>query len=124
MKGRDSLNTEQFQTLLREMGPTQLETMYIDTLFNYYEEGKETLTDEQFDQLRLELDFQGSTITSLHRWELKFVEAALAYARGKPIVSDEEYEKLKAEVKAKGKRKEATDFLLSTKGGEVEGLSP
>jgi hypothetical protein len=123
MKGRDSLNTEQFQTLLREMGPTQLETMYIDTLFNYYEEGKETLTDEQFDQLREELDWQGSSITSLHRWELKFVEAALAYARGKPILSDEEYEKVKAEVKTKGKRKEVTNFLLSTKGGEMEGLS-
>jgi hypothetical protein len=100
-----------------------LENLYIDALFKYYEEGKEALTDAQFDQLREELDWQGSSITTLHRWELKFVEAALAYARGEPILSDEEYEKVKAEVKAKGKRQEVTDFLISTRGAEMEGLS-
>lgn len=41
---------------------------------------------------------QGSGFPTLHREEIDFVEASIAYARGEPVVSDEEYENLKTKV--------------------------
>eukprot|EP00746_Dinoflagellata_sp_MGD_P136766 gnl/MRDRNA2_/MRDRNA2_70641_c0_seq1.p1 gnl/MRDRNA2_/MRDRNA2_70641_c0~~gnl/MRDRNA2_/MRDRNA2_70641_c0_seq1.p1 ORF type:complete len:606 (+),score=96.22 gnl/MRDRNA2_/MRDRNA2_70641_c0_seq1:132-1949(+) len=102
--------------------PSQMEVMYIDALWDYYEKGKTTLSDDQFDQLKMELNWQGSGFPTLRRSEIKFVEAALAYARGQPILNDEEYEKLKNDVKSNGKRREVTSFLLYVKG--MQALEP
>lgn len=95
---------------------SQLEVIYIDALWDYYTTGTKALSDDEFDQLKMELNWQGSGVPTLKRNEIKFVEASLAYARGEPILSDEEYEKLKNEIKSKGKRKEVTSFLLYVKG--------
>ena len=37
-----------------------LEMMYIDALWNYYNDGKFTISDEQYDRLREELNWCGS----------------------------------------------------------------
>lgn len=96
-----------------------LEVMYVDALWTYYQKGEFTLTDDQYDRLKDELNWQGSGFPTLKRFEVKFVEASIAYARGEPIVSDEEYEDLKAQVKANGKRSDVTALLLYAKGQQL-----
>ena len=96
-----------------------LEVMYIDALWTYYNGGDFTITDEQYDRLREELNWQGSGFPTLRRYEVQFVEAAISYARGEPVVTDAEYEDLKRKVKSSGKRDDVTALLLYTKGQQL-----
>lgn len=96
-----------------------LEMMYVDSLWNYYNGGSFTLSDEDYDRIREELNWQGSGFPTLRRYEVSFVSAAISYARGEPIVTDEEYEDLKRKVKAAGKRDDVTALLLYTKGQQM-----
>jgi hypothetical protein len=112
------ISSEQMENL-EVLQPSELEEMYIDALWAYYKDGKPIASDEDFEKLKMELNWQGSGFPTLHREEVEFVEAVLAYYRGEPIVSDEEYEKLKASVKADGKRQDVTSFLLLVKARQV-----
>lgn len=96
-----------------------LEMMYIDSLWNYYNGGSFTISDEDYDRLREELNWQGSGFPTLRRYEVSFVSAAISYARGEPVVTDAEYEDLKRKVKAAGKRDDVTALLLYTKGQQM-----
>mmetsp|Transcript_51506 Transcript_51506/g.151829 ORF Transcript_51506/g.151829 Transcript_51506/m.151829 type:complete len:525 (-) Transcript_51506:308-1882(-) len=100
----------------------QLEEMYVDVLWAYYHDGVELLTNDQYDKLKMELDFQASGFPSLRRYEIDFVKASIAFHSGAPVVSDEEWKELKEKVLAGGKRKDVTAFLLYSKG--VEQLKP
>ena len=96
-----------------------LELMYVDALWNYYNGGKFTLSDEDYDRLREELNWQGSGFPTLRRYEIEFVQAAISYSRGESVVDDDKYEELKRRVKAEGKRTDVTALLLYTKGKEL-----
>ena len=96
-----------------------LEMMYVDALWSFYNGGSFSLSDEQYDRLREELNWQGSGFPTLRRYEVEFVQAAISFARGEPVVSDEEYESLKRKVKAAGKRDDVTALLLYTKGQQL-----
>ena len=52
--------------------------MYVDALWNYYNGGDFTLTDEQYDRLREELNWMGIRRPTLRRYEVQFVEAAMS----------------------------------------------
>ena len=60
-----------------------LELMYVDALWNYYNGGKFTLSDEDYDRLREELNWQGSGFPTLRRYEIEFVQEAISYSRGR-----------------------------------------
>jgi hypothetical protein len=95
------------------MDQTELELMYVDVLWNLYDDKKQILSDEQYDELKVELSWKGSGFPSLRRQEIAFVKAAVAFAKGEPSVSDEQWEVMKNDVKAStGKRKQVTEFLL------------
>lgn len=96
-----------------------LELMYVDALWNYYQEGEFTLSDEDYDRLKEELAWQGSGFPTLKRSEVKFVEASIAYARGEPIITDSEWNELKAIVKAGDQRIDVTALLLYNKGQQM-----
>ena len=97
-----------------------LEILYVDALWNYYNDGKFTLSDAQYDRIREELNWQGSGFPTLRRDEIQFVQAAMAYSRGEKIMSDDEYEDLKRKIKNEaGKRKDVTALLLYTKGQQL-----
>lgn len=96
-----------------------LELMYVDALWNYYNGGQFTLSDEDYDRLREELNWQGSGFPTLRRYEIEFVQAAISYSRGEPVVDDGKYEELKRRVKAAGKRTDVTALLLYTKGKQL-----
>jgi len=96
----------------------ELQVLYVDALWNFYNGGKDKLSDAEFDRIKSELCWQGSGFPTLRRWEVEFVQASLAYYRGEPVVSDERYEELKQRVRESGKRKDVTAMLLYTKGQE------
>jgi hypothetical protein len=96
-----------------------LELLYVDALWNYYNGGKFTLSDEDYDRLREELNWQGSGFPTLRRYEIEFVQAAISYSRGEPVLDDGKYEELKRRVKAAGKRTDVTALLLYTKGKQL-----
>ena len=97
-----------------------LEILYVDALWNYYNDGKFTLSDAQYDRIREELNWQGSGFPTLRRDEIQFVQAAIAYSRGEKIMGDEEYEELKRKIKTEaGKRRDVTALLLYTKGQQL-----
>eukprot|EP00448_Togula_jolla_P008447 CAMPEP_0170612786 /NCGR_PEP_ID=MMETSP0224-20130122/23912_1 /TAXON_ID=285029 /ORGANISM="Togula jolla, Strain CCCM 725" /LENGTH=587 /DNA_ID=CAMNT_0010938319 /DNA_START=31 /DNA_END=1795 /DNA_ORIENTATION=- len=100
----------------------QLEEMYVDALWAYYRDGQQLLTDDQYNKLKQELEWQASGFPTLRRYEIDFVKASLSYWRGEPVFSDEEWKELKKKVLEDGRRRDVTAFLLYSKGQEA--LSP
>ncbi|GLI67159.1 hypothetical protein VaNZ11_011372 [Volvox africanus] len=79
----------------------EMEQDFLSALTAWYYEGKPTMSDEEFNLLKEELIWSGSTVAVLSTDEQRFLEASMAYAKGKPIMSDEEYDTLKAELRNK-----------------------
>ena len=52
----------------------QMQIMYVDALRAYYQEGKPVITNDQFNELKMELNWQGSEFPSLSRTKIEFVE--------------------------------------------------
>ncbi|KAL3675154.1 hypothetical protein R1sor_025102 [Riccia sorocarpa] len=59
-------------------------------------------TNEEFDNLKEELMWEGSNIVMLSSDEQKFLEASLTYAAGNPILTDPQYDDLKIKLKKQG----------------------
>jgi len=131
-RGEQFLSTEQFAAMkeeytrlgisavdLEQCNLAQMEEMYVDALWAYYKDGVQLLSDEQYDKLREELQWQGSGFPTLRREEVDFVKASISYWRGEPVATDKEWKELKAKVLADRKRKDVTAFLLYSKGSEL-----
>ncbi|GFS33276.1 PGR5-like B [Actinidia rufa] len=80
----------------------ELEQEFLQALQAFYYEGKAIMSNEEFDNLKEELMWEGSSVVMLSSAEQKFLEASMAYVAGKPILSDEEYDKLKLQLKIDG----------------------
>merc|ERR1719188_1119998 len=104
---------------LEDCTVAQLEEMYVDALWAYYNDGVQLLNDQQYETLREELNWQGSGFPSLTKEQVTFVKASLAYWRGEPTLKDDEWEAVKSKVLKDGKRDDVTAFLLYSKGQEV-----
>ncbi|XP_057513887.1 PGR5-like protein 1B, chloroplastic [Actinidia eriantha] len=79
----------------------ELEQEFLQALQAFYYEGKAVMSNEEFDNLKEELMWEGSSVCHakyrlkpppLRSAEQKFLEASMAYVAGKPILSDEEYD--------------------------------
>jgi len=76
------------------------ERLYLECLDSYYNEGgKQLLADEDYEQLKLDLDFEGSRVATYSADEVKFVLAIKRFKMGKAIMSDEEYDALRNRLK-------------------------
>ncbi|XP_011033840.1 PREDICTED: PGR5-like protein 1A, chloroplastic [Populus euphratica] len=80
----------------------EMEQDFLQALQAFYYEGKAIMSNEEFDNLKEELMWQGSSVVMLSSDEQKFLEASLAYVSGNPIMSDEEFDKLKIKLKTEG----------------------
>lgn len=131
-RGEQFLNAEQYAAMkeeydllgisavnLEECTLAQMEEMYVDALWAYYNDGTQLLSDEQFSKLKEELAWQGSGFPALQRKEVEFVKATLAYHRDEPLYSDEQWDELKAAVESDGMRADVAAFLLYSKGQEI-----
>ncbi|ESW30438.1 hypothetical protein PHAVU_002G152800 [Phaseolus vulgaris] len=80
----------------------ELEQDFLQALQAFYYEGKAIMSNEEFDNLKEELMWEGSTVVMLSSEEQKFLEASMAYVSGKPILSDKEFDDLKLKLKIEG----------------------
>ncbi|OAE31771.1 hypothetical protein AXG93_4874s1360 [Marchantia polymorpha subsp. ruderalis] len=85
------------KTAKRTVG--ELEQEFLEALQSFYYEGKPMMSNEEFDNLKEELMWEGSSIVMLSPDEQRFMEASLAYAAGKPILTDAAYDELKMKLK-------------------------
>nr|KAJ0202014.1 hypothetical protein LSAT_V11C600303070 [Lactuca sativa] len=68
----------------------EMEQDFLQALQAFYYEGKATMSNEEFDNLKEELMWEGSSVVMLSSDEQKFLEAAMAYVSGNPIMSDKD----------------------------------
>ncbi|MFS7923430.1 putative PGR5-like protein [Helianthus anomalus] len=68
----------------------------------FYYEGKAIMSNEEFDNLKEELMWEGSSVVMLSSDEQKLLEATMAYISGNPIMSDVEFDNLKKQLKKDG----------------------
>ncbi|PPD72035.1 hypothetical protein GOBAR_DD31057 [Gossypium barbadense] len=80
----------------------EMEQEFLQALQAFYYEGKAIMSNEEFDNLKEELTWEGSSVVMLSSDEQKFLEASMAYVSGKPILNDEEFDGLKLGLKMEG----------------------
>ncbi|KAJ8767649.1 hypothetical protein K2173_018207 [Erythroxylum novogranatense] len=80
----------------------EMEQEFLQALQAFYYEGKAIMSNEEFDNLKEELMWEGSSVVMLSADEQRFLEASMAYVAGSPILNDQEFDKLKQKLKAEG----------------------
>lgn len=75
------------------------ELMFLDALYNYYRSGSAILNNEDYEELKENLTWEGSAVATMQAQEALFVTAVASARRGDPIMEDDEYQKLKADLK-------------------------
>jgi hypothetical protein len=79
------------------------EKLYLDCLDAFYNEGgKQVLSDDEYEQLKLDLEFEGSAIAVYAADEIKFILANKRFSMGKAVLSDSEYDALRTRLKEAG----------------------
>lgn len=76
------------------------EKAYLDACSAFYNDGKSTMSDEEFDKLKADLAFEGDSVVLMSREEIRFMVAASRWQEGKPSMSDEEFDQLRRKLKA------------------------
>ena len=69
---------------------------------SYYVSGRQLLNDAEFDLLKEDLAWNGSTMVNMNRQETKYLAAMEAYLKGKPTLPDAEFDQLKKDLKEEG----------------------
>jgi len=85
------------------------ERIFIDALQSYYVNGRQLLKDDEFDLLKEDLEWNGSSLVQMNRKETKYLAAVQSYLKGEPIMADAEFDALKSELK-----EENSQFAVST----------
>jgi hypothetical protein len=85
------------------------ERMFLDCLQSYYIDGRQLLKDDEFDLLKEDLAWNGSSLVEMNRNEAKYLAAVQSYLNGEPIMSDSEFDALKTTLKEEGSK-----FAVST----------
>jgi len=80
------------------------ERIFLDSLQSYYASGRQLLSDEDFDLLKEDLQWNGSSVVAVNRQESKYLAAMEAYLKGQPIMDDAEFDELKKELKETGSK--------------------
>lgn len=78
------------------------ELMYFDSLHAYYQTGESLLNNEDYEELKENLTWEGSSIATMNKKEAMFVNAVASAKRGLPMMSDAEYSELKSDLKKEG----------------------
>lgn len=78
------------------------ELMYFDSLQAYYQTGESLLNNEDYEELKENLTWEGSSIATMNKKEAMFVNAVASAKRSLPMMSDAEYSELKSDLKKEG----------------------
>ncbi|MCO5579013.1 hypothetical protein L7F22_032864 [Adiantum nelumboides] len=82
----------------------ELEAEFLEALQSFYYDKKPIMSNEEFDNLKEELIWEGSSVVILSSDEQRFMEASMAYAAGKPNITDADYDALKLKLKKSGSK--------------------
>lgn len=69
---------------------------------SFYVSGRQLLDDAEFDLLKEDLAWNGSSMVNMNRQETRYLAAMQAYQQGNPILTDAEFDDLKKELKEEG----------------------
>merc|ERR1719181_1945304 len=76
------------------------EKLYLECLDAFYnEDGKQLLSNDEYEQLKLDLDFDGSKVATYSKDEIRFVIANKRYKMGAPVLADGEYDALRTKLR-------------------------
>jgi len=79
------------------------EKLYLECLDAYYnEDGRQLLSNDDYERLKLDMDFEGSKVAAFSKDEIRFVLANKRYKTGKSVMDDSEYDKLRETLKQAG----------------------
>jgi hypothetical protein len=78
------------------------ELIYFDALYHYYRTGSSLLNDNDYEELKDNLTWEGSSVATMKAQEALFVSAVASSRRGEPIMDDAEYQKIKSELSQQG----------------------
>ena len=85
----------------KQLSLGEKEKLYLECLDAYYNEGgKQLLGDSDYNQLKIDINFEGSRVATFSADEIKFVLANKRYKMGKPMMSDSEYDALRARLRS------------------------
>lgn len=76
--------------------------IFLDCVHSYYQRKVNLLDDEDYNELKEELMWEGSVAASIKGNEARFLFAVAASKRGLPVLDDAEYGALKRELQAEG----------------------
>lgn len=79
----------------RELTTGEKEQLFLEAMMSYYYDGQPMLSDEEFENLKQELQWEGSKVVVLSKEEKMLLEARMAFKQGRPIMTDAEYDALK-----------------------------
>lgn len=98
-----SLRAQEQEYASEKLSLAQKEALYLDCCagFNVASE-KSPVSDNEYEQLKSDLAFEGSKVILMARDEIKFMVATRRYLEGKPIMDDKEYDTLRKELKERG----------------------
>ncbi|KAH0465101.1 hypothetical protein IEQ34_005204 [Dendrobium chrysotoxum] len=77
----------------------EMEQEFLQALQSFYYDNEAIMSNEEFDNLKEELMWEGSSVVMLSSDEQRFLEASMAYVSGNPILSDKEFDELKLRLK-------------------------
>ncbi|XP_072985444.1 PGR5-like protein 1A, chloroplastic [Typha latifolia] len=80
----------------------ELEQEFLQALQAFYYDKTAIMSNEEFDNLKEELMWEGSSVVMLSPDEQKLLEASMAYVSGNPIMTDVEFDELKLRLKKEG----------------------
>uniref|UniRef100_A0A0E0QLG5 PGR5-like protein 1A, chloroplastic n=1 Tax=Oryza rufipogon TaxID=4529 RepID=A0A0E0QLG5_ORYRU len=70
--------------------------------YAFYYDKKAVMSNEEFDNLKEELMWEGSSVVMLSPDEQRLLEASMAYVAGNPIMTDAEFDELKLRLRKEG----------------------
>lgn len=80
----------------------EMEQEFLQALQSFYYDKKPIMSNEEFDNLKEELMWEGSSVVMLSADEQRLLEASMAYVAGNPIMTNTEFDELKLRLKKEG----------------------
>jgi hypothetical protein len=98
--------TEEFLGVDADGNPVKLtlpakEKLYLDACSAFHNDGTKLIPDDEYEQLKADLAFEGSSVALMSREEILFMVAASRWQEGKPIMPDSEFDNLRRKLKSK-----------------------
>ncbi|KAG8080824.1 hypothetical protein GUJ93_ZPchr0007g4893 [Zizania palustris] len=80
----------------------EMEQEFLQALQAFYYDKTALMSNEEFDNLKEELMWEGSSVVMLTPDEQRLLEASMAYVSGNPIMTDAEFDELKLRLRKEG----------------------